>query len=714
MSSIMRFNGIITLVISFSLMVISTSCKNLQEIESGDTVQVNDAQLIETIPDKPEWIIPDRPEQFLRPLTWNLQHQKIWVRFDFSSESVIGRTELLLTSNSSFNNELILDAKNMNILELMNLSTNETLEYFSSEKEIKINLPMNYTQNDTLIIAIEYIAHPNNRGLYFVNPDGSQDGVPTQIWTLGQPEDNSYWLPTVDHPAVRATQETWISVPDKYTSISNGILLTSNTLPGDSLRTDYWLMDKPHAPYLFALAVGEYVFVEELHQNVLLRYYAEPQFRQYISYFYANTADMIDYFTKMLRIEYPWYVYAQVPVRSFIAQGMENTTATFLYDRVQATKRQSLDIEHQDLIAHEVIHQWFGNLVTCKDWANLPLNEGFASYFEILYRQHRNGSISADWKTLNDRNAYFRESQIFRRPIIWNRYNEPEDLYDRHTYEKAGQVLRMLHHKVGDDHWWGALHSYLSDHAFSSVDWTDLSESFERESGEVLYPFFEQWFTSVGHPELSIVYKITDDEVSVSIKQTQDLERQPVFNLDIDIYITSSINNEQFIYTVNFSSADTTYSFDYPSHEISDIVVDPGRVILAEFSESLSVSELISRLAHPSLLLRYEALVELNKLLYEHTYLIDIIIDAFLNEPSEHLRYEILKVIEPFADENWNELIHSINEQNEPYFRIRIKSADISARINGIQDNLYLKELLADKSYFVEKHIINLIESTNE
>ena len=240
----------------------------------------------------------------------------------------------------------------------------------------------------------------------------------------------------MDHPAERATQETWISVPDHFTTISNGALIDSRVEPGDSLRTDYWRMDLPHAPYLFALAVGEYEVLEKYSSGVTYSYFVEPEFLPYAEIIYRDTEDMMTFFSDYLGIKYPWSTYAQVPVRNFIASGMENTTASFYFDAIQITRQQALDIEFQDLIAHELIHQWIGNLVTCKDWANLPVNEGFATYFETLYRNHRNGFDEAQWKSMQDREAYFTEAMQFRRPIITNRYHVPEDMYDRHTYEK--------------------------------------------------------------------------------------------------------------------------------------------------------------------------------------------------------------------------------------------------------------------------------------
>lgn len=674
---------------------------------TADTVQA--IYTLEPVEKAPSgWIIPDQPEQFLRPRSWDLEHQKIWVRFDFPAQNVLGYTELLLTSISSSNSELVLDAKTMHINGIEDLIRSENLSFRQDSATIAIDLPSIYSRGDTLIIGIDYIASPPSRGLYFVNPEGLDPDTPTQIWTLGQPEDNSFWLPTIDHPAERATQETWISVPERFTTISNGALIDSRVQSGDSLRTDYWRIDQPHAPYLFALAVGEYEVVEKYSSGVMYSYFVEPAFLPYAETIYRDTEDMMSFFSEYLGIQYPWSTYAQVPVRNFIASGMENTTASFYFDAIQITDQQALDIEFQDLIAHELIHQWIGNLVTCKDWANLAVNEGFANYFETLYRHHRNGFDEAQWKSMQDREAYFQEANRFRRPIITNRYNEPEDMYDRHTYEKKGLVLRMLHHQTGDAHWRGAVQHFINSNLYSAVDWRDVQLAFEQETGRSHSTFFNQWLMSPGHPEIELTTWYENNEGYVRVKQVQDLHRQPLFDLSLDIHYFDE-NGVNHVRTVQFNSVDSTYVFDDSSGKLGEIVVDPYRFVLANYNESLTDVDLISRLAHPSVALRYEAAAALSSRDVSVQDIVPQIIEAFQYEVSPHIRLELFTMLEPYLNEEHRALIHSITHDKEPNFRVRILAAQKSAALFGIQDNTYLQTLaLEDPSYYVGIYLKNL------
>lgn len=700
------------ILVIFLITVTSSGCavfKTNDVVIESVPVTVNAGVEIDPEPEhinNESWFIPDAPRKLLRTLEWDLIHQKIWVRFNFPKKQVIGKTELFFVSES--NNSLItLDSKTTEIIRILNLQSGQDLAFQQDSALIHINLGDTYNASDSLFISVEFVSTPPNRGLYFVNPTGEDPDKPTQIWTLGQPQDNSFWLPTIDHPAERATQETWISVPDNFTTISNGVFIDGKTLPGDSLRTDYWVLDKPHAPYLFALAVGEYDLTEQYVDGVVLKYYTEPDYTPYVESIYTRTDDMLRFFNSKFSIKYPWKTYSQVPVRDFIASGMENTTLTILFNNVQTTHRQSVDVEYQDLIAHELIHHWFGNLVTCKDWANLPLNEGFARYFESIYRRHATGDVSAEWNGVIDRQRYFQEASLYRRPLIFDRYTEPEDMYDRHTYEKAGLILRMLHEMVGEEQWWSALNRYLNDNAYSTVDWTQLRDAFSRETGLNMDGFFEKWFTGVGHPELNITYDYNAEYPSVNIKQTQNLQKSAVFEFPVEIHFTDDVNQE-FVQVVYVTSVDTTITLPIPSHKIGEMLIDPYRIVVAEYTEPLVTNELVSRLAHPSVHLRQEAVEKIGEILDGNPHLMNDLYEFYIFEQHGPLRNLALATMGKHLTRDWNAFIHSINHETESYYQARITAASISAKLNGVAGNNYLNSLKSDPSYYVEQYIVSL------
>lgn len=710
-----RINLSLLLLLLASCVTVNLNNVDLPAKVDKNIINETDIDTRKSIEPKPVlprlWVVPTGDSKSLRVLTWDLLHQKIWIEFDFKTSEVHGKTELRFANLIPENRTLIIDSKTTVIKNLINLENDESIPFLRDSSTIIITLLKSYEVGDILTIGVEFESSPPNRGLYFVNPTGETPNKPTQIWTLGQPEDNSFWLPTVDHPAERATTEIWISVPEKFTTISNGMLIRSAVEPGSTLRTDYWAMNKPHAPYLIALAVGEFVSSEYLKEDIVFKNYVEPSFADHIDDIYAETDEMMQFFNRKLNYKYPWGVYAQVPVRDYIANGMENTTLSIYKEQIQVTFEQSRDVHFRDLLVHELIHHWFGNLVTSKDWANLPLNEGFATYFETIYRNHRDGETDALWKSILDRNDYFSESKRFRRPIIFDEYNIPEDMYDRHTYEKAALVLRMLHHDVGDENWWKILNSYLVANEFKSVDWVDLKNHFNAITGTDYLEFFKQWFLKNGHPEFKVSYKFDGEWPTVRFEQVQDLNKSGVFKTKMILNFSDRAHN---VYNseVKIISKDTTFTIPVHSDSISYVIADPNRIILAEYDENIDINAAITRLSHPSIMLRYEAVGFLKVYLDQEPHLLNILIDAYQNEVYKEQRLHIFKVIADYLDHNHLDFIESVDVDSEEYYAIRILTADLSAKIRGLSDNTYLYKLSNDSSYYVATHV-NKILSRN-
>lgn len=699
--------------VSFSLLILSIShflsCSTPKEIAP-------DTDTKERI-EKNSWIIPEGPEQNLRPLTWDLHHQKLWISFDFEKEEVIGKTEMFFTSDT-LQSQIVLDAKTMAFNTVYDIKSDQSLSFEQDSAIVTLSLHKEFSKGDTLVLGIDFVSSPPQRGLYFVNPRGEDPALPTQVWTLGQPEDNSFWFPTIDHPSERTTQETWITVPRQYSTLSNGLLLESRILPGDTLRTDYWRLHQPHTPYLFVIAVGEYKIKEELKNGLLYRYYVEPDYYETASLIYENSADMIRFCEKMTGIPWPWDpVYAQAPVRNFIARGMENTTATLLYDAVQFDRRGALDLSNQDLLMHEIIHQWIGNLVTAKDWANLPINEGFANYFEAAYRLYNNGEDSWLWHHHTNRMRYFDEASRYRRPVIFNQYRIPEDMYDRHTYQKAGQVFRMLHDYLGDDIWWKGVRTFLEKFSFKAVDIDDVQYVMEKVSGENLAWFFKQWFLMPGHPDLRISQNINNNEASLTFKQIQDTTRQPIFRLFPEIHFLLE-DGETVIKRVELNNYVYAHYFSF-DRNIIDIIIDPEKVQLMQTDQELSPDIRYLRLYHPTLSVRYSALQSITKQDYKNIDVRNRIIQMAKDDPWWSVRREAYKIIgrqyHRLSTIDLFELMKYGSSKIENHHLVRIEAMNLIHQMDMKEESKpdkvqqYLIQLIGDDSYFVAAHSITLL-----
>jgi aminopeptidase N len=328
----------------------------------------------------------------------DLVHTKLEVKFDYDKAYMYGKAWITLTPHFYSTDSLSLDAKGMEIkkLALVNGNAMTPLKYDYSGMMLNIKLNKNYTANEAYTIYIDYTAKPNEvkvkgsaaindaKGLYFINPKGDKEG-PTQIWTQGETEANSVWFPTIDKPNQKTTQEIYMTVPAKYVTLSNGKLVSSKK-NNDDTRTDYWKMDLPHAPYLFFMGVGDYSIIKDSYKGKEVSYYVEKEYAPVARKIFGNTPEMIAFFSKITGIDYPWAKYSQIVGRDYVSGAMENTTATIHQESAQQDARELVDgNKWESTIAHELFHQWFGDLVTAESWSNLTLNESFANYSETLW-----------------------------------------------------------------------------------------------------------------------------------------------------------------------------------------------------------------------------------------------------------------------------------------------------------------------------------------
>ena len=470
----------------------------------------------------------------------DLIHTKLEIGFNWEKQQVLGIASLTLSPLFYDSDMLRLDAKGFDFNQIK-IKNGPNLKYDHTDKEVFIQLDKMYSRNQEYTLVIDYTANPNrgpeggsaaitsDKGLFFINPLKSDPLKPQQIWTQGETENNSKWFPTVDKPNERCTQEIYVTVEDRFKTLSNGILVSSNK-NSDGSRTDYWKQDKPHAPYLFMLAIGEYAVVNDQWKNKKVDYYVEPEYKDDAKIIFNHTPEMLSFFSEKLNYEYPWDKYSQVVCRDYVSGAMENTSAVIFGQFVQKSKRELIDSENDLIVAHEMFHHWFGDLVTCESWSNLTLNEGFANYSEYLWFEHKYGKDRAEHHRRNELNAYVFSSQNQGvHPLIHFGYDDKEEMFDAHSYNKGGLVLHMLRKDVGDEAFFASLNKYLVDNAYSAVEAHELRMAFEDITGRDLNWFFNQWFFDSGHPILNVEYNYIDSlqSLELNVEQIQDPENGP-------------------------------------------------------------------------------------------------------------------------------------------------------------------------------------------
>lgn len=521
------------------------SCKTSQSIVNQDEIQ---EVLFDTLTfsnaelDAYNEVDNDLPYNPAANRKYDILHTKLRVSFDWQNQWVNGEADITMTSIFYDQQVVDLDAKGMDILSVMSNGRNLKYEYDGMVLSIRLSDPLTKATETTL--SIKYIAKPNSsegysagaitsdKGLFFIDPMDIDPYKPSQIWTQGETENNSRWFPTFDKPNERCSQEIFITVKEKYTTLSNGILVSSTT-NSDGTRTDYWKQDKPHAPYLFMLAVGEFAWVKDQWNQLPLHYIVEKEYEGSAQDIFDHTPEMLQFFSDKLQYPYPWDKYAQIITRDYVSGAMENTSAVIFGEFVQKHTRELIDNDNDYIVAHEMFHHWFGDLVTCESWANLTLNEGFANYSEYLWAEHKHGRMKADHHRLNEMEGYLQSGALH--PLIHYRYGNKEDMFDAHSYNKGGMVLHMLRDYVGDEAFFAALNKYLVDNEYSAVEVDELRMAFEDTTGEDLNWFFDQWYLRDGHPIINVSYlhKVNTSELVITTYQAGKHN----FNMPFDVAI---------------------------------------------------------------------------------------------------------------------------------------------------------------------------------
>jgi aminopeptidase N len=442
-----------------------------------------------------------------------------------------------------------------------------------------------------------------------------------------------------------------MTVDKKYTTLSNGELAFS-TDNGDGTRTDYWKSELPFAPYLTMMAVGEFAVVRDAKwRGKEVNYYVEKEFEPHAKAIFGNTAEMLEFYSNKLGVEYPWNKYSQVVVRDYVSGAMENVSATLHGEFMNSTDRELLDGDHEDVIAHELFHQWFGDLVTCESWSNLPLNESFATYGEYLWIEHKYGKDAADLHSAQSRAGYIAESSRKKVSLIRFQFDDKEDMFDAHSYNKGGQVLHMLRKYVGDEAFFASLKLYLETHKYTSVEIHNLRLAFEKITGEDLNWFFNQWFMASGHPELVIrtSYDEANKKQKVEIRQTQDFTKTPLFRIPmyIDVY---GANGQKQRHRIDVTKADETFELEVKEKPLL-VNVDAEKMLLCTKDEQKTNEEWAYQYYNGPLFLdRYEALTELSN--KGKDSIAAKVIMAALSDKQEDLRYGAIGMLKDIQSGN--------------------------------------------------------------
>lgn len=525
---------------------------------------------------------PKDPQRFAADRPVDCLHIKLELNVNVAEKHVYGKARIDLVALREVSS-IVLNAVNFETSAVRLAIDGRkpvAVEYVNDGEKIEVLPADNLKTGQKMSLFIDYALDNPETGLHFFGPSQNEPDVPYIVWSQGESTNNSHWFPCFDHPNERQTTEMIVTTQRGFQVSSNGHLVSKKENRADDTVTFHWLQDKPHVAYLVTLIVGEFEIVTDTWRGKPVEYWVHPRYEERVERTFKNTKRMLDFFSDQIGVEYPWDRYAQLCCHAF-GGGMENTAATTLGENALHDERSILDSNSDGLIAHELAHQWWGDLLTCRDWAHIWLNEGFASYFQALWKEEDLGADEFAYDMYRKAGSAKRGGK--ERPIVDRNYESPRSMFDSRAYPKGAWVLHMMRRRLGDELFWKALNRYASDHAYKTVETVDLRKAVEQVSGRTFERFFYDWTQRPGHPEVTVSYKwLSDDKLAkVTVKQTQEA---PAFHFPMKLEF--HFDDDAQPVTVLRDISEKEMSFYYPlANAPSMFRVDPDHAVLMELEE---------------------------------------------------------------------------------------------------------------------------------
>jgi aminopeptidase N len=685
--------------------------------------------------------LPGSKPHYAPSLPYTITHMRLFIEPDFSSGIINCKQSLHISILRDIaDNEILFDASELQIASVSSLYGKDTLalSFYTRDDKLIIKLlgkeieKEKLLEGQTLEIMISYSAKPR-KGFHFIRPDEGYPRKQIQAWTQGETTESRFWFPCIDHPQVKFSSEILIAVPHEFIAISNGTLVNTEQIADNKdqiiestsglkgkKKVYTWSEPAPHPAYLTSIVIGRFEEMKEEYRNSLMLYYYFPEERKADALrSFEHTKEMLRFFEDYLGISYPYTKYSQVTVEDFVYGGMENSSCTTLTSDTLHDKRAHLDFTSDHLISHELAHQWFGDLVTCRDWQHIWLNEGFATYCEALYWEASRGADEFLYYVMQTADDYFEEaSNRYTRPIVTNVYKHPDDLFDRHSYEKGGCVLHMLRHLVGDKYFRRALKTYLRRYSNGTTETDDLHKIMELESGTSLQQFFDQWIFAAGHPELKVEYSEDSNSsygkvAKVKIEQVQS-GRLFEFCIDIKMVLSGdSLGENEQTFVLRISDKETM--FQIPVHKgfsVKWFSIDPLFKVLKKISLKIPKEMLVFQLQNGSTVVeRVEAARALKE--YSSDDVVEALEQAVLEDKFWGVSAEAAKTLGSIKTDSALEALKKcLSAASHP--KIRRALVKTLAEFKGRKEILAILEaiLLNDGSYFVQSEAATAMGKT--
>jgi len=655
---------------------------------------------------------------------WDIVNTRVVMRFNWNEKTANGQAWIDIHPYFYASDSLVLDAKSMEIDTVLLEKNNKQvpISYSYSDDELRIYTGKTETR-DTVQLYIQYKAMPyanktggssaitDDRGLYFINTDHAIKGKPMQIWTQGETESNSHWVPTIDKPNERFTTRIELLAPDSMQTLSNGYWAGS-VKEGNHIRRDIWVMDKPIQTYAMMFAIGRFDITKDTWRGREVSYYTEPEFSPQAKRIFNYTPEMIEHFSTITGVNYPWNKYSQIVVRDYVSGAMENTSATLFGEFMNQTRRELLDRDFEDVVSHELFHQWFGDYVTCESWSNITLNESFANYGEQLWRKYKHGVASAERLAYDDLMSYIQSAgRGADSPLVRYYYNDREDVFDRISYEKGGAILRYMNAIMGDSAFYKAMNIYLSKNALHAAEVANWRQAVEEATGQDWNWFFNEWYFHGDHPVLSISYDYNDSaaQLTVHVNQDQADSSGYVYDLPLKALLINGDGNK--VVDWDISHKQEVFTYPYKNGIKPVIVPDEGRLMPGAIFDMKKPWAFLSQFVHATGYTSKRIAITLSQV-YASDSSSQEVIRLALNDTTPGIKEHCLSVLRAEKDSKRQQKFEpqvSLLAFTDSKNAVRAAAFDVLGAWKIKTDRQQLLDAIHDSSYAVAGSALNAL-----
>jgi len=656
---------------------------------------------------QPGWAQPidvySRPVQHERSRDFDALHYKITLDVDMQNKRLTGENTITLVPLNNGLETVVLDAVSLVVTEVVDRKESP-LSFNQSEEKVTISLPGTYSYTDTIVLSVKYFLKEQVLGLRFID---ATENNPVQVSSDCFPNKARQWIPCYDYPHDKITQDMIVKVDAKYKVLSNGSLEGISENISESKHTYHWKQSLPHSTYLISLSIADYVVIRDSLGSLPVNYWVYPWQVEDAKRSFEKTPDMIDFFNRLYQYDYPWEKYDQV-ISAYMGGGAEATSATLLGEMAVTDRRGELDFSFERVIAHEIAHQWWGDLVTLRSWEHTWMNESFGTYSDHIYRDHEWGKDEGAYDLLGKKNAYLREAHNrYMRPVVFNRYESPGQNFDSHTYPKGANILHMLRYIIGDDSFFRTLSTFLHRHEFQPVTTQDFMKCVKDVTGKNMDWFFEQFLFHPGHAVFEVTKKWDESKKTLTLKiiQAQDKwDKVPIYKIPVNIGLYTV--KEKRIEQVWLEMKTEVFEFALDANPLL-VRFDEGNYLLKEWTFKKPKEELIYQARKDDMIGRLWAVNELSEF-RESQKTVDVWSEIALNDNFWAVREAATRQLGTLNNSQLKSIFHTALKDSKSNVRA---AALVALGNSGEKDVVALSRKIfeTDESYLVMAGALKLI-----